>query len=205
MTTAILIDGAYLDAVCKWDLHGSRIDFAALLEQMADGDVIVSKTYYHCPVWLSEPPTEDERRRQSAQRKFIAVLTRRFGLSVKLGKTTRFVTPSGDVIYGQRKVDVLMAVDIAATALKGKVTQIALLSGNTDLAGAVSIARHAAVPTTLWHGEHASCRAGAGLKSQAALSHLVPATLFEKGAWSVKLSDTQGLTRKDSGMQRFWN
>lgn len=167
MTTAILIDGAYLDAVCKWELQGQRVDFASLLEHMANGDSIASKTYYHCPVWLSEPPSQDERRRQSAQRSFFALLTRRFGFSVKLGKTTRIVTPSGDVIFGQRKVDVLMAVDLLSIALSGSANQIALLSGNPDLAGCVRIARRAQVPTTLWHSENPKCMAGAELKSQA--------------------------------------
>ena len=167
MSTAILIDGAYLDAVCKWDLHGQRVDFAALLDLMSEGDSIASKTYYHCPVWLSEPPTEEERKRQAAQRSFFAVMSRRFGFSVKLGKTTRTVTPLGDVIFGQRKVDVLMAVDLVAAALKDRVDRIALLSGNPDLSSAVRVARLAGVPTVLWHGHNERCQATAGLKGQA--------------------------------------
>jgi len=167
MTTAILIDGAYLDAVCKWDLQGQRVDFASLLEHMANGDTIARKTYYHCPVWLSEPPSEDERHRQSAQRSFFALLTRRFGFSVKLGKTTRIVASSGQVIFGQRKSDVLMAVDIVQSAFSGGISRIALLSGNADLAGSVRIARLAKIPTTLWYSENNKCMAGAELKSQA--------------------------------------
>lgn len=177
MSTAILIDGAYLDAVCKWDLQGARVDFAALLEQMADGDTIASKTYYHCPVWLSEPPTEDERRRQSAQRSFFALLTRKFGFSLKQGKTTRTVMQSGGVVFAQRKIDVLMTLDIAVAALTGRATQIALLAGNADLASAVSIARRGGVPTKLWHGEGANCRVGAELISQAKLSKLIGVSL----------------------------
>lgn len=167
MSTAIFIDGAYLDAVCKWDLHGARIDFKILIEQMADGDAIASKTYYHCPVWLSEPPSEDERRRQSAQRAFFAVMTRRFGFSVKLGKTVRTVTASGDTIFNQRKVDVLMAVDITNAALARRTDRIALLSGNADLAVAVRIARQSSIPTTVWCGTDARSQTGMELKAQA--------------------------------------
>ncbi len=177
MSTAILIDGAYLDAICKWDLQGQRIDFAALIEQMAGGDLVAIKTYYHCPVWLSEPPTQEERRRQAAQRAFFAVLTRRFGLAVKLGKTTRTVTPAGDVIYGQRKVDVMLAVDLTAAALTDRATRISLLCGNADLTGAVRVARLAGVRTTLWHREHENCLAGAMLKAQASELRLVAAYL----------------------------
>lgn len=86
---AIFIDGAYLEYVLKEHFGMPRIDFAALSKELAAGADILRSYYYHCSAYQGNPPTEEERKRYSAQRRFFEALERLPRYSVRLGRLAR--------------------------------------------------------------------------------------------------------------------
>lgn len=72
---------------------------------------------------------------------------------VRLGRLVyRGNDASGKPIFIQKRIDTLIGVDMAILAGKGRVTHMALLSGDADLIPAVEAAKGEGVILTLWHG-----------------------------------------------------
>ena len=71
---AIFIDGVYLDHVLRDQFGGAQIDYRLLSETLAGDADMLCTYYYHCPMYQSNPPTQDERDRYAAQRRFSQLL-----------------------------------------------------------------------------------------------------------------------------------
>lgn len=150
--TAIFIDGAYLDHVLKDEFQHVRIDFAKLSARMA-GDAQVLRTYYyHCPPYQSTPPTEDERQRYSERRRFYAALDRLPRYMVRLGRLARRSAPGEAPRFEQKRVDILLGVDLVLLAAKGQIQEAIILAGDSDFIPALEVARQEGVLVRLFHG-----------------------------------------------------
>lgn len=60
--------------------------------------------------------------------------------------------PDGSPIFVQKRIDCMVGVDMALLAAKGKITNVALMSGDSDLVPAVEAVKRESVLLTLWHG-----------------------------------------------------
>jgi uncharacterized LabA/DUF88 family protein len=70
---------------------------------------------------------------------------------VRLGKLARRVD-NGQVRYEQKRVDILLAVDLVQLAAKHQITDAAMLAGDSDFLPAIEIAKAEGVVLHLYHG-----------------------------------------------------
>lgn len=144
---AILIDGAYLDAAQRRGPERSlRTDLEKLSGTMAGERERLRTYYYHCPPHQSDPPSEQERRRYASMRRFLATVDRLPRFEVRLGKLER----RGDA-FEQKRVDILMAVDLVRMSWDHHIDTAALVTGDSDLVPAVQAAKDAGVVVQLWY------------------------------------------------------
>ncbi len=150
---AIFIDGAYLDFVLKDEFHDARIDYEALSKHLAgDGDILRTY-YYHCPVYQGNPPTKTERERYATQRKFFAALENIPRYTVRLGRLAyRGNDQSGNPKYEQKRVDILLGVDMVQLAAKQVIQEAILVAGDSDFIPAVAVAKSEGLLVRLFHG-----------------------------------------------------
>ena len=151
--TALFIDGSYLDHVVEDVSPGSRIDYSALVGYMSDGLDVLRTYYYHCPPYHGNPPTEEQRNRYSYARRFYTALERLPKFAVRLGRLEyRGNNPDGSPRYEQKRVDILLAVDMTQLAAKGQIQRVILVAGDSDFIPAIEVAKNEGVVVTLYHG-----------------------------------------------------
>ncbi len=163
---AVLIDGGYLDAVLR-QLHlDGKVDIPTLAAALAAPSELFRWYYYHCMPFQSDPPTEDERRRTARMNRFIERLRESDRCMVRLGRLQKIEIPGSSPKFKQKQVDVLIAVDIVNLATKRLVQEIVLVSGDSDLLPALTIARDEGVIFRLAHGT-GSCSPHRDLRAHA--------------------------------------
>ncbi len=154
---AAFIDGGYLNKVLFHELKGRRIDYQQLVSVMVAPDELLRAYYYHCLPYQASPPTEEERARFGAMQRFVTALTFLPRFEVRLGRLAlRGTDASGKPIFVQKRVDTMVSVDMALLAGKGKITKVALLSGDSDCIPAIEAVKREGVLVTLWHGRFRS-------------------------------------------------
>ena len=150
---AIFIDGAYLDFVLKDEFNDARIDYQALSKHLAGDSDILRTYYYHCPPYQGNPPTQEERERYAAQRRFYTALEQIPRYTVRLGRLAyRGTDPSGQPKYEQKRVDILLGVDLVQLAAKQAIQEAILVAGDSDFIPAVVAAKSEGVLIKLFHG-----------------------------------------------------
>ena len=151
---AIFIDGAYLDHVLRDQFGGAQIDYRLLSETLAGDADILCTYYYHCPMYQSNPPTQDERDRYAAQRRFFTALDRLPRYAVRLGRLAyRGTDESGHPKFEQKRVDILLGVDMVQLAAKQNIDEAILLAGDSDFIPAVTAAKSDGVLVRLYQGQ----------------------------------------------------
>ena len=149
----VYIDGGYLDKVMFHQFPGQRIDMGKLAQEMAEQEELLRAYYYHCLPYQSNPATPEESQRYSSMHRFITSLEYLPRFQVRLGRLVyRGDDSTGRPIFIQKRVDTLIGVDMAILAGKGRISHIALLSGDADLIPAVDAVKGEGVLFTLWHG-----------------------------------------------------
>jgi uncharacterized LabA/DUF88 family protein len=150
---AIFIDGAYLDFLLKDEFKLAKIRHDALAAKMAQGTEILRTYYYNCPPYQSSTPTDDERDRFARAQRFYTALDRLPRYEVRLGRLAlRGFNQIGEPIFEQKRVDLMLGVDLALLSGKGQITDAALLAGDSDLIPAVVAAKSQGVVVHLFHG-----------------------------------------------------
>ncbi|MCH8195523.1 MAG: NYN domain-containing protein [Chloroflexi bacterium] len=149
---AIFIDGAYLDYMLRDEFSDARIDLQKLTLAMAGDADILRTYYYHCPPYQGNPPTLEERTRYAAKRSFFTALERLPRFAVRLGRLEKRGVPP-NVRYEQKRVDILLCVDLVHLAAKSQIQQAILLAGDSDFIPAVVAAKSDGVLVRLFHGD----------------------------------------------------
>ncbi|MFQ5664357.1 MAG: NYN domain-containing protein [Terriglobia bacterium] len=150
---AVFIDGGYLEKVLHYDHQEPKIDFERLVRLMAEPDELLRAYYYHCLPYQSNPPTEEERQRYSSRHRFITALSYLPRFEVRLGKLAyRGQDTDGNPIFQQKRVDCMVGVDMALLAGRGKITNVSIFTGDSDLIPALEAVKREGVLVTLWHG-----------------------------------------------------
>jgi len=139
---AFFIDGGYLDRVLRDEFNGVRINYQrfgeAVLGELHPDAQLLRAYYYHCLPYQSNPATPDESRRFAAQQNFFDAMKRIPRFEVRLGKLARRgPDQQGKYWFEQKMVDVLLSVDMVLLSAKKQVTDIVLLTGDSDVLPAV--------------------------------------------------------------------
>ena len=151
--TAVFIDGAYLQKVLLHDHDKASVDYGHLANAMIGDDELLRTYYYDCLPYQSNPPTQDEAQRYSNRRRFFHALSLIPRFEVRLGKLAyRGLGEDGKPIFLQKRVDLMLGVDMALLAGKSRIAKVALLTGDSDFTPAVEAVKAEGVLTTVWHG-----------------------------------------------------
>jgi uncharacterized LabA/DUF88 family protein len=154
---AFFIDGAYLGQVLKVQFRSPRIDFSAFGREvcrMVDPAAALFRTYYYnCLPYQANPPTPAEQQRFSTMQSFFNALNRLPRFQVRQGKLAyRGLDQNGRPIFVQKMVDVLLSIDLVQLCLKGRITDIVVLAGDSDFIPALEVAKQEGVTIWLLHG-----------------------------------------------------
>ena len=157
---AIFIDGGYLANLAEHHFR-IRVDHEKLGNEIRD--VIAGSTrepldllrtyFYDCLPYQGNPPTNEEAQRFSRKRSFFSALQRLPNYKIRQGRLMhRGDDAHGRPIFQQKRVDLMIGLDIAGLAAKQQITHAALLSGDSDLLPAVEAAQQEGVAVWLVHG-----------------------------------------------------
>ncbi|MCH7810614.1 MAG: NYN domain-containing protein, partial [Chloroflexi bacterium] len=127
---AIFIDGAHVSFMLRDEFASTRIDFDAFAKVLA-GDLDLLRTYYYdCPPYQSSTPSDDEKQRFAGAQRFFTALNRLPRYEVRLGRLAyRGLDGSGKPIFMQKRVDIMLGVDLALLAGKNQITHAILVAG----------------------------------------------------------------------------
>lgn len=154
---ALFIDGAYLDKILEPMRHGRKVDYHLLLANVVkkagtDREVI-RIYYYHCLPYQGSPPTPEQSQKISNAQGFFRALQRTSKFEVRLGRLAyRGDTLEGKPIYEQKRVDLLLGIDLTLHAVKHTVDEIFILAGDSDFIPAIVAAKSEGIVTYLVHG-----------------------------------------------------
>jgi len=149
---AVFVDGGYLRAVLR-QFGEPRISYAKLSDCFSHGEERLRTYYYDCAPYQSNPPTPEEQERKKGFDRFVFALQSslpRFQL--RLGRLQRLQDPDGTWKFVQKKVDVLLAVDLVRLSCEKQIQRAVLIAGDSDFVPAVQIARDAGTIVQLYHG-----------------------------------------------------
>jgi uncharacterized LabA/DUF88 family protein len=107
--------------------------------------------YYDSLPYTSVVPTEDEKSAVSKRKGFFGYLRTIPGVRVREGYVTSRMV-NGKPMLSQKKVDILLGLDIAEHSQKGLMKHLVLVSGDGDLVPAVEFASSHSVQVWLVHG-----------------------------------------------------
>jgi len=154
---AVFIDGGYLDHTILSQFQGQKVNYYALSKAVVDstgsGKDILRIYYYHCLPYQSSPPTTEESQRFSQMQRFFRALQRTARIEVKQGRIAfRGVDAKGEPIFEQKRIDLLLGLDLALLAVKKIITQAFVIAGDSDLIPAITAAKAEGVTIYLVHG-----------------------------------------------------
>lgn len=150
---AAFIDGAYLDYVLRDEFRGVSIDYGKLSRALSCGIQQLRTYYYHCSPYQSPRPTEEERERFASREKFFYALSQIARFEVRKGKLEfRGLDANGQKIFEQKRVDILLGVDLVSLASKGQITDAAIVAGDSDFLPAIEVAKAEGIVIHLFHG-----------------------------------------------------
>jgi uncharacterized LabA/DUF88 family protein len=152
--TAIFIDGAYLQFVLKEEFSSPKIDFHLLAQKVAGGREILRTYYYDCLPYQSPNPTKEENERFGKKQRFFSALEKNPRFQVRQGRLEfRGRDAKGVPIFEQKRVDILMGVDLALLAAKHQITDAIVIAGDSDFLPAIEAAKSEGVVIHLFHGK----------------------------------------------------
>ena len=140
---------------------GVGIDYKQLpghIRQIVSGDVeepldLLRTYYYNALPYKSSRPTPDEAQRLKRATRFHDFLRSLPKFEAREGWLAyRGQDASGRPIFQQKQVDMLLGLDIALLNAKRQISHMVVISGDSDLAPAIDVAREEGVVVWLFHG-----------------------------------------------------
>lgn len=151
--TAIFIDGGYLDKLCIHEFGRASIRYEKVCAVLAGPGELLRTYYYHCPPYQGNPPTNEERDRVAAKQRFFDALSRLNRFQVRLGKLAkRGPDQNGNPIFIQKRVDIMLGVDMVQLSATRQIDRAVLIAGDSDFMPAIEVVKTLGVLTVLWHG-----------------------------------------------------
>ena len=151
---AVFIDGGYLKAVLA-RFGEPRVSYKKMSEQFALQDERLRTYYYDCAPFQSNPSTPEEQERKRKFDTFVyALQTNVSRLQVRLGRLQRIPNPAGGWKFTQKKVDVLLTVDLVRLSCEKQIQRAVVIAGDSDFVPAIQVARDAGTIIQLYHGDN---------------------------------------------------
>ena len=148
---ACFIDASYLDNIAKKFLDvfekPFKFDYQKIIDEMRNGRPLLRTYYYTCPVFIGEEPTEEEKELQTNQNRFFDRLQALPQFECRFGRLTRHIDGS----FEQKRVDVMFATDIVVSSTKHLVSNIVLITGDSDMIPAIQIAKNEGIVVELFY------------------------------------------------------
>lgn len=156
MRAAIFIDGGYLLSWAKKHNITPKYDdladfFLKPLRKSVPLDLLRCYFYY-CAPWMSTEPTESEKRRMEEHDQFMEELGQIERWAVRLGKLQKRRDGYKEY-FEQKRVDVLLSVDMVRHAAAGHIQHAIVLAGDSDFIPAIEAVKESGATVTLWFGE----------------------------------------------------
>ncbi len=153
---AVFIDGAYIEFLIREEFSEMRVDFSRLSQKFVESNELLRTYYYHCLPYQSPQPTEEEIRRYTNKHRFFRTLDRLPRFEVRLGEIVyRGMREDGRESFIQKRVDMMLGVDMVRLSETGQITDIVLVASDSNLVPAVEAVKDAGVLITLYHGRKA--------------------------------------------------
>jgi uncharacterized LabA/DUF88 family protein len=131
---------------------GKLPDAAKQLLKLDADATLLRAYYYHCPVFVSQPPTLEQRERQAKQDRYFEAIRRLPRYEVRLGRLAyRGIDAQGKPIFQQKRADVLLAIDFVLLSVRKDISEAILLAGDGDFVPIVKVAKDAGVVVHLLH------------------------------------------------------
>lgn len=161
--TVVFIDGGYLNKVAEHELC-CRVDMGHLvpailgwMEARGATPFLLRAYYYNCLPWMPEEPTgadEERFRRMQAYLDFVRSLGR---FMVRVGVLRhRGFGADGQPVLVQKRVDLMLGLDLAMHVARRDVLHVVLLTGDGDMVPAAQLAREHGMLVWLVHGANVS-------------------------------------------------
>lgn len=156
---AIFIDGGYLDHELDKKRQGNRIDYQLLVKNIvarSGTDKEITRIYYyHCLPYQDNPPTDEQREKFSRTQKFFRALQRSPRFEVRTGRLAyRGNKADGTPIFEQKRVDLMIGLDLMALATKNIIDEVFLIAGDSDFVPAVTAVKKEGIVCYLVHGDN---------------------------------------------------
>lgn len=145
---AVFIDGGYFKKVLRE--FNERICYLRLSEAVSCGEERLRTYYYDCPPYLSKRATPQDKQRQSNFDRFRKALEMLPRFQVRLGRLAKYDTSQGPE-FVQKKVDVLLTVDLVKLSLEHQIQRAVLIAGDSDFVPAIQVARDAGTVVQLYY------------------------------------------------------
>jgi len=149
---ALFIDGGYFRKVLR-EFQEPRISYLKLSQAVAGREERLRTYYYDCPPFVGRRPSPDDKERQRNFDSFKRALEFLPRFQVRLGRLARYDTAEG-VKFIQKKVDILLAVDLVKLSLEHQIQRAVLIAGDSDFVPAIQIARDAGTVVELYYCSH---------------------------------------------------
>lgn len=155
MRAAIFIDGGYIQSQFKFnninpDYEELSDYFLEPLRQQVPLDLLRCY-YYYCAPYMSNEPTDSELKRMEGHNDFVDEIESLDRWSMRLGKLEKRWDGKKEY-YEQKRVDVLLSVDLVRHAAAGHIQHAVLVAGDSDFVPAVEAAKEHGVTVSLWCG-----------------------------------------------------
>lgn len=150
--TGVFIDGGYLSKVLK-RFGYPKVDIQKLAKWACGGSNLFRVFYYDCLPWQPPVPTPESQEEFGRKQSFLYSIGTIPRLTVRQGKLQfKGYDVDGKPILNQKRVDLMLGLDIATLIFNKRVERIALIAGDSDLLPAVVLAKEDSVLVTLVHG-----------------------------------------------------
>jgi uncharacterized LabA/DUF88 family protein len=143
---AVFIDNGYLSKVVP---NGMKVDFEQFCNTICGGKERLRTYFYDCMPYQSEPPAEDERARYGNYCKFRDIIEGLPRFQMRFGKLRK----NRDGTFEQKRVDILMAVELVRLSWSHQIGHAIIVSGDSDFVPAIEAAKDAGVITTLYYSK----------------------------------------------------
>ncbi len=181
--SAVLIDLGFFAKILKYCFDEPRIDFERFSDIVTEGTERFRTYVYDCLPYRDEHPSAEQQARYENHQRFLNAIRRLNRFDVRLGRLA-YDSTTGE--YVQKRVDVLMSVDLVRMSWSQQIRTAVLVTGDSDLVPAVQAAKYAGVVTILYYAscydedERIRTRAHDELLTACDESHLVTREIIEQ-------------------------